>query len=58
MEGAACNGVEQQPFGSLGGLLAKIGVLVMMVTMMVMVVHDHHNLSLRRIGHCKAEKQN
>jgi hypothetical protein len=27
----------------------------MMVPMMVMVMHDHYNLALRRIGHCKAE---
>jgi hypothetical protein len=26
-----------------------------MVPMMVMVMHDHYNLALRRIGHCKAE---
>jgi hypothetical protein len=38
----------------LDGLPVKIGV----VTMMTMVVHVHHNLSLRRIGHCKAEKEN
>jgi hypothetical protein len=25
------------------------------VPMMVMVMHDHYNLALRRIGHCKAE---
>jgi hypothetical protein len=30
----------------------------MMVPMMVMVVYDHHNLALRRIGHGKAEKEN
>jgi hypothetical protein len=32
-------------------------VVVMMVPMMVMVMvmHDHYNLALRRIGHCKAE---
>jgi hypothetical protein len=31
--------------------------VMMMVPMMVMVVDDHHNLALRGIGHCKAEKQ-
>jgi hypothetical protein len=30
-------------------------VVVMMVSMMVMVMYDHYNLALRRIGHCKAE---
>ncbi|HEY1254785.1 MAG TPA: hypothetical protein VGF01_08400 [Terracidiphilus sp.] len=39
----------------LDGLLVKIGVVVMMVPMMVMAMHDHYNLALRRIGHCKAE---
>ena len=29
-----------------------------MVTMMVMVVYDHDNLSLRRIRRGKAEKEN
>jgi hypothetical protein len=30
--------------------------MVMMVVMMV--VYDHHNLRLRRIGHCEAEEEN
>jgi len=32
----------------------------MMVPMMVMVMmaHDDNNLTLRRIGHCKAKKEN
>ena len=42
---------KQLPFLILDGLLVKIGVVVMMV----MVMHDHFNLALRRIGHCKAE---
>ena len=46
---------KQLPFLILDGLLVKIGVVVMMVPMMVMAMHDHYNLSLRRIGHCKAE---
>jgi hypothetical protein len=29
-----------------------------MMPMMVMVVHDNHNLCLRRIGHCEAKKKN
>ena len=29
-----------------------------MMVMMVRVVYDHDDLSLRRIGHCKAEKEN
>ena len=48
--------VEHPPL-RIGGLLVEIRV-VMMVPMMVMVVYDHDNLSLRRIGHCKAEKEN
>ena len=47
--------VEHPPL-RIGGLLVEIRV--MMVPMMVMVVYDHDNLSLRRIGHCKAEKEN
>jgi hypothetical protein len=31
---------------------------MMMVPMMVMAMHNYHNLSLRRIGHCKAKKEN
>jgi hypothetical protein len=54
MAGAGCNRVEQPPFRHLDGLLVEIAVVVMMV----MVVHDHHELSPRRIGHCKAEKEN
>ena len=42
---------KQLPFLILDGLLVKIGVVVMMV----MVMHDHFNLALRRIVHCKAE---
>jgi hypothetical protein len=49
--------VGQPPFRSLEGLLVKIGVVMMVVTMMMMGVYDHHNLTLRRIGHCEAEKQ-
>jgi hypothetical protein len=30
----------------------------MMVPMMMMVLYDHNNLALRRIGHCKAEEEN
>jgi len=33
-------------------------VVVVMVPMMVMVVCDHHNLYLRRIGQCKTGKGN
>jgi len=33
-------------------------VVVTMVPMMVMVVYDHHNLSLNRIGQSEAEKEN
>jgi hypothetical protein len=29
-----------------------------MMMVVMMVVYDHHKLSLRRIGHCKAEKEN
>jgi len=32
--------------------------VVMMVTMMAVVLHDHHDLSPRRIRQCKAEKEN
>ena len=46
---------KQLPFLILDGLLVKSGVVVMMVPMMAMVMHDHYNLALRRIGHCKAE---
>jgi hypothetical protein len=35
----------------------RLGV-VMMVTMMAVVLHDHHDLSPRRIRQCKAEKEN
>ena len=45
------------PVLSLDWLLNKMGVVVMVVPMM-MVVYDHHNLALRRIGHCKAEQEN
>ena len=31
---------------------------MMMVPMMVMVVHNDHNLSFGCIGHCKTEKEN
>jgi hypothetical protein len=30
---------------------------MMVVPMMVTMVHDHDDLSLCRIGHCKAEKE-
>jgi len=33
-------------------------VVMVMVPMMVMVVCDHHNLYLRRIGQCKTGKGN
>jgi hypothetical protein len=46
------------PILILDGSLVEIGVVAMMVPMMVMVVHDHHNLSLGRIGHCNTEKEN
>jgi hypothetical protein len=45
------------PFSKRGWLLVELG-MVMMVPMMVMVMHDYHNLSLRRIGYCKAKKEN
>jgi hypothetical protein len=32
-------------------------MVVMMVTMMVMVVYDHHNLRLRRVGQCETDKK-
>lgn len=48
--------VEHPPL-RIGGLLVEIRV-VMMVPMMVMVVYDHDNLSLRRIRRGKAEKEN
>jgi hypothetical protein len=48
--------VEHPPF-RIGGLLVEIRV-VMVVPMMVRVVYDHDNLSLRRIRRCKAEKEN
>jgi hypothetical protein len=38
---------------SRGESLVKSGVV-----MMVMAMYDHHNLALRHIGHCKAEKEN
>jgi hypothetical protein len=49
--------VKHPCFRSLAKLLVEIGV-VMMVPMMVMVMHDYHNLSLRRLGHCKTRKEN
>jgi len=48
--------VEHPPL-RIGGLLVEIRV-VMVVPMMVMVVYDHDNLSLRRIRRGKAEKEN
>jgi hypothetical protein len=36
-------------------LLVELGV--MMATVMVMAVHDNHNLRLRRIGCCEAEDE-
>jgi hypothetical protein len=30
---------------------------MMMVTVMVMAVNNHHNLCLRRIRHCEAEDE-
>jgi hypothetical protein len=35
----------------------KIRVMVMMVPIMVMMVYDHHNLSLRGVGNRKTEKE-
>ena len=55
-QSAGCIRVEHPPFRS-GRLLVEIRV-VMMVPMMVMVVCDHHNLYLRRIGQCKTGKGN
>jgi len=43
------------PILGLGRLLSNIGVVVRMEPMMVM--HRHHHLPLRRIGYCKAEKE-
>jgi hypothetical protein len=57
MAGAGCNRVEQPIPRTLDGLPVKTGV-VMMVTMMAVVLHDHHDLSPRRIRQCKAEKEN
>jgi hypothetical protein len=56
--GSDCFCAEQPPFLIPDGLLVKIGVVVMMVPMMVMVVHVHHDLSVGHIGHCEAEKEN
>jgi hypothetical protein len=55
--GADCHGAQQSPFRSLDGLLVEIGVM-MVVPTMVMVVYDHYNLSLCRIGHREAEEEN
>jgi hypothetical protein len=44
-------------FASRGGLLVKIGV-VMMVPMVVMAMYDHHNLALRHVGHYQMEAIN
>jgi hypothetical protein len=40
-------------------LLLNVGseVGMMMVTVMVMAVNNHHNLCLRRIRHCEAEDE-
>ena len=55
-QSAGCIRVEHPPFRS-GRLLVEIRV-VMMVPMMVMVVYDYDNLTLRRSGHREAEKEN
>ena len=51
MIGLCSEGSLALPIFSLDRLLIKIGVVVM-------VVYDHHNLALCRIGHCKAEQEN
>jgi hypothetical protein len=38
-------------------LTQLLGEVPMVMTMMVMVVYDHHNLRLRRIGYCEAEEE-
>jgi len=38
-------------------LVGTIVMIVVVVTVMVMAVYDHHNLRLRRIGHCEAEEK-
>jgi hypothetical protein len=47
--------VKLPRFRGLTEFLVEIGV-VMVVPMMMMAMHDYHNLSLRRIGHCKAKQ--
>ena len=32
-------------------------VVVVMMAVMVVAVYNHHNLRLRRIGHCEAEDE-
>jgi type II secretory pathway component PulK len=48
--------VKRPRFRGLAELLVEIGA-VMVVPMMMMAMHDYHNLSLRRIGHCKARQE-
>ena len=32
-------------------------MVMMVVVMMVMVIYNHHDLRLRRVGHCEAEEE-
>jgi hypothetical protein len=43
-------------FSQPGGLLGEVGV-AMIVPMMVMAVHNHDDLALRRVGDCEAEEK-
>ena len=47
--------MKRPRFRGMAELLVEIGA-VMVVPMMMMAMHDYHNLSLRRIGHCKARQ--